>query len=107
MRFATAPLPFLAIALFVGSASAADEPSGLPRCITMTSDARSAGGTYDHIVSFTNTCGARASCTVSTDVKPDPVWVDLPDQLATEVVILKGSSESAFRPSAFCVVNDR
>lgn len=99
----------MTVALFVGSAAAADEAPGLlPKCITMTTEVRASGGGggYDHIVHFGNQCGAAATCTVSTDVQPEPVWADLPNQKDTDVVTSKGSSEAAFRPYAFCLVDD-
>ena len=99
----------MTVALFVGSASAADAdeaPGLLPKCITMTTEARPSGGGCDHIVHFGNQCGAAATCTVSTDVQPEPVWADLPNQKDTDVVTSKGSSEAAFRPYAFCLVDD-
>ena len=97
----------MTVAMLVGSSAAADEAPGLPKCITMTSEARSEGGGYDHVVHLTNQCGAPASCTVSTNVEPNPIWADLPNQQDTVVVTGKGSSETAFRPQAFCIVDDR
>lgn len=96
----------MTVGLFVESTSAADDASGLPKCITMTSEARAAGAAYDHVVHLKNHCGAPASCTVSTDLEPDPIWAELPNAKDTEVVTLKGSTEYAFQPHAFCVVDD-
>ena len=96
----------MVLGLFVRSASAADDVSELPKCITMTTEVRSASGAYDHVVHLKHQCGAPAACTVSTDHQPDPIWADLPSDKNTEVVTLKGSNETTFRPRAFCVVSD-
>jgi hypothetical protein len=101
----TLALPTL-VALPLGSASAADDNPGLPRCITMTSEARTTAGGYDHVVRFASQCGAPAFCTVSTDAQPNPLSVELPERQSVDVVTLAGSTERAFRPQAFCLVDD-
>jgi hypothetical protein len=112
MRLLHALIPAIAVAMtIVGSASAEDTPSlpTLPKCISMTTEARSrngSNGSYDHVVHLTNQCGADASCTVSTNVQPEPIWADVANKKHVEVVMLEGSREAVFRPTAFCVVDD-
>jgi hypothetical protein len=74
----------------------------LPKCVHVRSEARFSGFGYDHLVEVENGCEKPASCSVSTDVNPQPQPVQLNVGEKQSVVTFRGSPASTFKPDVTC-----
>ena len=72
-------------------------------CVGFWTEARFAGLAYNHIVHLANGCDVTASCTVRTNVNPEPQTVTVPPGAWMEVVTFIGSPASAFTADVQCV----
>lgn len=82
----------------------ADPPAEHPACIEVTSHAQYSGFGYNHVVHLHNTCASAASCSVTTNVNPQPVSVQLAVGAATDLLTFRGSPASAFEAHAVCTL---
>ena len=96
----------LFVALLVLAASAAAEDGGatnaLPACISVGTDARYVPYGYNHVVILKSGCSKAATCTVATDVNPQPAVVELAPSGSVEVLTFAGSPAQAFRARVMC-----
>ena len=76
-----------------------------PACVTFSTEARFVGLAYNHIVHIANGCGVPKSCTVATNVNPQPQAVTVPSGSTVDVVTFIGSPASTFTASVLCVTN--
>jgi len=91
--------------LVVAASAAADDgsaPSALPACISVGTDARYVPYGYNHVVILKSGCSKAATCTVATDVNPQPTVVELAPGLSVEVLTFAGSPAQAFRARVMC-----
>jgi len=100
LSFAIGCLSLSAAALLSVSASA--EPPALPACIEVSQEVRYRGIGYDHVVHLASSCTTVASCSVASDVAPDPVQVAVPAGAQVEVVTMRGSPAREFKPRVSC-----
>src|SRR5262245_18581670 len=80
--------------------SAAESPS--TPCVHAKAEAPYRGSGYDHIVKLENQCPKVVVCSVSSDVRPDPVIVSLQPKERTEVLLWRGSPASTFKVRLSC-----
>lgn len=99
--FAALSLGFLAVAA-APRASATD--AGAPACVAIRTESRWVPYGYNHIVILTNGCARDATCSVSTDVNPEPTTVDVPRSATVEVLTFRASPASAFVPRVACAL---
>jgi hypothetical protein len=78
-----------------------------PACVTVSTEARFVGFAYNHIVHVANGCTAPKSCTVATNVNPEPQAVTVPPGSRAEVVTFIGSPASAFTAEVRCSPSPR
>jgi hypothetical protein len=103
----------IGIGVFGPSARAADAgapsppPSTVPACISVKTESRYVPYGYNHIVILTNGCARSASCTVSTDVTPEPRAATVPPGQTVEVTTFMGSPSSAFTAKVGCELRER
>jgi len=71
-------------------------------CVTVSTEARWAGLAYNHIVRIANGCRVAQSCTVMTDVNPEPQMVTVSSGSTVEVVTFIGSPARTFTASVRC-----
>lgn len=74
----------------------------LPACMSWVQRAPYRNLGYDHEVEITNTCERAADCTVSTDVSPKPISVEVPAGATVTVLTYRGSPAYAFKASVSC-----
>jgi hypothetical protein len=85
------------------AAQAADAGApALPACMQVTSEARYVPYGYNHIVVLKNGCSHEATCSVSTDVNPEPQTVDVKAGATAEVVTFMGSPSQKFAARVSC-----
>jgi len=77
-------------------------PGQPPACIQVWPEVRYRNYGYDHIVHVANACGARATCSVSSDVTPNPVRTEINAGERVEVLLARGSPASQFTPRVAC-----
>ena len=94
------------IASIVVAASAAAQdagaPSALPACISVGTDARYVPYGYNHVVLLQSGCSKAATCTVATDVNPQPITAEVAPSASVEVLTFSGSPAQAFRARVTC-----
>jgi hypothetical protein len=96
------------IAAVVAAASprAAAQDAGaapaLPACIAVGTDARYVPYGYNHVVILKSGCSKAATCSVATDVSPQPVAAEVAAGSTVEVVTFTGSPAQAFRARVTC-----
>jgi hypothetical protein len=78
--------------------------SSLPACVRYRAFARYVPYGYNHVVSLENGCSRRASCTVRTDVNPEPVAAEVAAGATAEVVTFVGSPQQTFTPQVSCAL---
>jgi hypothetical protein len=78
----------------------ADAPQ--PACVTFSTEARFVGLAYNHIVHLANGCDVPQSCTVTTDVNPEPQTVAVPPRSTVQVVTFIGSPARTFTAAVQC-----
>jgi hypothetical protein len=87
--------------LGASSPGAAAEPAPTP-CVHAKAEAPYRGYGYDHIVKLESQCQKTVVCSVSSDVRPDPVIVSLAPKARTEVLLWRGSPASTFKVRLSC-----
>ncbi len=91
------------IAVSAGAeAQDAGAPSALPACIAVGTDARYVPYGYNHVVILKSGCSKPATCTVATDVNPQPVTAEVAANTSVEVLTFSGSPAQAFRARVTC-----
>ena len=76
--------------------------SSRPACVTYAMEARFVGLAYNHIVHLASGCSVAKSCTVATDVNPEPQVVTVPPGSTIQVVTFIGSPARTFTVSVQC-----
>ncbi|MBX3211018.1 MAG: hypothetical protein KF850_03210 [Labilithrix sp.] len=101
-----ATLALAGIALAGPRAAAADggapAPAPAPACVGVSTDARWVPYGYDHVVVLANRCDRAATCTVSTDVTPEPRRADVPAGRAVELTMFMASPSATFVARVRC-----
>jgi len=96
----------VAIALCASSTVArADADAGassLPACISVATEARYVPYGYNHIVLLKNGCSKAATCSVSTDVNPQAMSVDVAARTSVEVLTFTASPAQTFQARVTC-----
>jgi hypothetical protein len=77
----------------------ANKPGG---CVDVTTDARFASVGYDHIVTLKSGCTKTMKCTVTTNVQPEPIAVELAAGGEESVVTWRGSPAREFAADVSC-----
>lgn len=97
---------FVAMVGLAASAAAEDAgaPSGLPACISVGTDARYVPYGYNHVVILKSGCSKAATCSVATDVNPQPVTAELAAGATVEVLTFSGSPAQTFRARVTCAL---
>jgi hypothetical protein len=57
---------------------------------------------YDHIVHLANHCDRSSTCSVSTNVNPEPTLVGLAPRQELDVLTFRGSPARVFTPRVTC-----
>jgi len=91
--------PFLFLVVGLAATARADKT---PACIRSWGETVATGFGYNHVVVIDNTCDKAATCTVSTDVAPDPIQASAPAKQRTELVTFRGSPTRVFKPKVEC-----
>lgn len=87
--------------VFVLAAADAGAAS-MPACIHVTTDSRYVPYGYNHVVIVRNGCSKPASCSVATDVAPQPQAVEVPASATVEVTTFMGSPQQGFVAKVSC-----
>jgi len=95
-------LTVVALVLLAADAGSPAPPPSLPACIQVATDARYVPFGYNHLVLLRSGCSKPATCTVSTDVAPQPQAVELPANAAVEVTTFMGSPAQTFTAKVTC-----
>jgi hypothetical protein len=98
-----APLALVAVVRAAPDAGA--DAGGIPACVQVQTDARYVPYGYDHIVTLTNGCSKPATCSVSTDVNPQPITAEVASGTTVEVVTFKGSPQTTFVARVTCALH--
>ena len=92
-----------ALVLLVFAASAPPAlADGTPACIRWSQQTVHTSAGNNHVVFVENTCARSASCSISTDVAPDPIQASLQPNQRTELVTFRGSPAFTFRARVEC-----
>jgi hypothetical protein len=75
-----------------------------PACVAVTSQAVYRGLGYDHIVHLASHCSSSATCSVSTDVNPEPIVVTVAPKEEVDVLTFRGSPARVFDAHVTCQV---
>lgn len=98
--------PIVVVVLLFGSVAFAGAQSGStgerPECVTVSGSARWNAAGYNHSVTVTNGCEYAVHCTVSTDVNPTPISVDLDAGASRTVTTFLDAPGSGFIPNVGC-----
>ena len=90
----------------VSSPAVASDAGAEPAvCVAVRAEVRYGAAGYSHIVVLTNACAKPQTCTVTTDVNPEPVKATVPPRGSTDVVTFLGSPARTFVPHAICVAS--
>lgn len=82
------------------SKPAPKKPGG---CVDVSTEAAFASVGYDHIVTLTSACKKVMTCSVKTNVNPEPASVQLGPGESQSVVTWRGSPAREFTPDVTCV----
>jgi hypothetical protein len=92
--------PLLLISpLHADDSAKAKKPGG---CVDVKTEASFASVGFDHIVTLTSGCKQAMTCTVSTNVNPDPTTVQLAVGATESVVTWRGSPAREFSADVTC-----
>jgi hypothetical protein len=89
-----------------GAAEPAQDNGGAP-CVRWRADAIYRNAGYDHVVTLFNGCEAPASCTVTTNVNPDPIGVQVAPGKEAQVLTFRGSPAREFDARVRCAIEAR
>jgi hypothetical protein len=93
----------LGVVLAVPHGLRADAMSGKAAgCVDFHGDARYLGFGYNHIVTLKSSCKVAMTCSVKTDVNPEPTSVDIAPGEETSVTTWQGSPARVFTPNVTC-----
>ena len=92
----------LPLALLLLALPAVGQADTTPACIHSRGEARARALGYDHVVTIENACDKAATCTVSTDVAPDPITAKVDAKKTVELTTFRGSPASTFKPKVSC-----
>jgi hypothetical protein len=95
----------LVLALSATASSAAADDAGapsLPACIQVTTLARYIPYGYNHIVTLKSGCSKAATCTVSTDVNPQPTSAEVASGTSVDVLTFTASPSQVFTAYVSC-----
>ena len=98
MKLARAVLVLLVVAVPTSDAFAEKTPA----CIKWWGQTVQTSAGNNHVVGIENGCERPASCTVSTDVAPDPIQATVQPKQRTELVTFRGSPAFTFKPKVDC-----
>ena len=101
----TALLAAGALAVAITPASADPPKSAIPACLRVQTTSRWVPYGYNHIVILENGCSKAATCTVSTDVNPQPQTAEVPSQQTVEVLTFMASASSTFVAKVTCTLH--
>jgi hypothetical protein len=87
--------------VFVLAAAGPGAPS-MPACIHVTTDSRYVPYGYNHVVILRNGCSKPATCSVATDVAPQPQTVEVAAGSTVEVTTFMGSPQQGFTAKVSC-----
>jgi len=73
-----------------------------PTCIKWWGQTVQTASGNNHVVTIENNCERSASCTVSTDVAPDPILASVQPKQRTELVTFRGSPAFTFKARVEC-----
>ncbi len=73
-----------------------------PKCIQVHVHAPYRAYGYDHVVEIVNDCDKAFTCSVKTDVNPEPTSVSVPAHETRSVITFKGSPAREFKPDVQC-----
>ena len=76
--------------------------ASMPACIHVTTDSRYVPYGYNHVVIVRNGCSKPATCSVATDVVPQPQAVEVPARATVEVTTFMGSPQQGFVAKVSC-----
>jgi hypothetical protein len=93
---------FVPLALFLLAVPAITQADTTPACIKSRGEARARVLGYDHVVTIENACDKAATCTVTTDVAPDPITTKVDAKKTVELTTFRGSPASTFKPRVSC-----
>jgi hypothetical protein len=87
----------------------ADEQTQNPNapCVRWRADSIYRNYGYDHVVTLFNGCDALATCTVTTNVNPDPIGVQVQPGKEAEVLTFRGSPAREFEARVRCAIEAR
>lgn len=92
--------------LLTNTTAAADPPkTGLPACIRVATQARWVPYGYNHVVIIEDGCSKAATCTVSTDVNPQPQTAEIASGQTVEVTTFMASAASTFVAKVTCTMH--
>ena len=104
VSFAVVAATLALVGIVHAAPDAGGDAGGLPACIQVQTESRYVPYGYDHIVTLRNGCSRAASCTVSTDVNPQPTTVEVASAATVEVVTFKGSPTTQFVARVACTL---
>lgn len=99
----------LPLAALLGAPSAfAEPPRAVPgpaalTCVKVQTEASFASVGYDHLVHLTNNCKQAVTCTVTTNVNPEPATAALGVGESKTLITWRGSPAREFTADARCV----
>jgi hypothetical protein len=96
----------LASTLVPAGAAEPAENGSVP-CVRWRTDAIYRNYGYDHVVTLFNGCDAPAVCTVTTNVNPDPIGVQVAPGKEAEVLTFRGSPARSFEARVRCALEAR
>lgn len=76
-------------------------------CVRWRADSIYRNYGYDHVVTLFNGCDAPATCTVTTNVNPDPIGVQVAPGKEAEVLTFRGSPAREFEARVRCAIEAR
>ena len=87
-----------------GSTDAGAAPV-LPACVQVRTEAVYVPFGYNHLVFLTSGCARPVTCTVSTDVNPEPTTVEVSPSTTVEVVTYRVAASSTFNARVSCAAS--
>lgn len=90
-------------ALLLALAGDAGAPA-LPACVAVSTEARWVPYGYNHVVVLRNGCSKAATCTVATDVAPQPQTVEVAARATAEVTTFMASPSQTFTAKVSCAL---
>ena len=95
----------LCLSIFVVSAYGAANPvpaGGTAGCVSWTKEARYEGLGYNHYVYLSSACKVAMTCSVTTDVNPEPTIATVKPGGKATVLTFRGSPASEFTANVTC-----